>query len=161
MMSSLQLRDMTLLDYDHVISAVNVPMVFMSWSGGILKATDSFGLLVGLSPEQLVTDKWFIYELLTADSLINYIEKIASISADPSTQAVVTGCVLVKRGLRHLTHNGQLALTPFSWDLELSDERLIRASLSASIKKDSFGLPVVIIVSFIPLENDPFKRTEN
>lgn len=145
----------TLSEYENVISTVTVPMLFIRRSGQILKASDAFAYLVDIPPQSLISDDWKLYELVTEDSVVNFYEKVEGLFMDSSNQdALISGSVLVRRGLR--LRNG-----PNHADLDRSQElmenipveQMIPTGISVKLRKDPFGLPLVYIISFIPLDD--------
>jgi len=72
-----------------------------------------------------------IYELLNEDSSVNYWEKYGNIAFDTGQKAVLTSCVLKK-----------------------PDKTLVECCFSFTIRRDRFGVPVMIVGHFIPCKPD-------
>jgi hypothetical protein len=123
----------TLLEYEKYISFSGTPTVIWRRTGQIAAVGKEFCLLTGWRREQLLDRDgqgtgMFIVEVMQDESVLEYFQMFSDISFGDSQGAMMTECSL-------LTPNGQTIKTSSVWTL----------------KRDVFGIPMMIIGNFLPI----------
>ncbi|KAI0294007.1 hypothetical protein BC826DRAFT_1013743 [Russula brevipes] len=137
-----------MLDYDRVFSCMGIPACLWRRTGEIYKGNREFAELVGVEGYMLRDGRLCIYELMAEESAVNYWEKYGNVAFDSTQKAVLTSCVLrfkpaVKQGSGAPTP-GRVVLgtTP-------SEEGFISCCFSFTIRRDTWGIPLMIVGNFI------------
>ncbi|GAA6037953.1 hypothetical protein JCM8097_009506 [Rhodosporidiobolus ruineniae] len=162
-----------LLDYDRVFSSMGIPSCLWRRTGEIYKGNKEFAALVGVPFEDLQGGKLAIYELMAEESAVNYWEKYGNVAFDVGQKAVLTSCVLVNQSIL-ARHNSSLSSTSSSSSSKsrkrskpgdstttstaggggppvIPEEALVNACFSFTIRRDSYGIPSMVIGNAIPL----------
>ncbi|KZV71262.1 hypothetical protein PENSPDRAFT_557892, partial [Peniophora sp. CONT] len=134
-----------LLDYDRVFSVMGIPACLWRRTGEIYKGNREFAELVGVEGWMLRDGRLCIYELMAEESAVNYWEKYGNVAFDSSQKAVLTSCVL--RFKPKLTTSG----TAVSEEIAAGEgeEALIACCFSFTIRRDTWGIPSMIVGNFI------------
>ncbi|CEL53269.1 Regulator of drug sensitivity 2 OS=Saccharomyces cerevisiae (strain ATCC 204508 / S288c) GN=RDS2 PE=1 SV=2 [Rhizoctonia solani AG-1 IB] len=151
-----------LLDYDRVFSAMGIPACLWRRTGEIYKGNREFAELVGVDVGRLRDGKMCIYELMSEESAVNYWEKYGHVAFDPAQKAVLTSCVLrykpttnsgvaPSNGSNGSTHSSpvlhrQVTATE---NTSTSQSGFINCCFSFTIRRDTWGIPSVIVGNFI------------
>ncbi|GJJ14655.1 hypothetical protein Clacol_008921 [Clathrus columnatus] len=160
-----------LLDYDRVFSAMGIPACLWRRTGEIYKGNREFAELVGVEGYMLREGRLCIYELMAEESAVNYWEKYGHVAFDTGQKAVLTSCVLrYKPKLSMIvggtgntgassTQNSPLALRPTNPGSnygtsgrrgnEPTEQGIINCCFSFTIRRDTWGIPSMIIGNFI------------
>ncbi|KZS88024.1 hypothetical protein SISNIDRAFT_476133 [Sistotremastrum niveocremeum HHB9708] len=124
-----------LLDYDRVFSAMGIPACLWRRTGEIYKGNKEFAELVGIDDGMLREGRLCIYELMAEDAAVNYWEKYGNVAFDTGQKAVLTTCTLrYKPDDQNRTESG-----------------LVQCCFSFTIRRDSWGIPSMIVGNFIRL----------
>lgn len=138
-----------LLDYDRVFSCMGIPACLWRRTGEIYKGNREFAELVGVEGFMLRDGRLCIYELMAEESAVNYWEKYGNVAFDSTQKAVLTSCVL--RFKPRITQ-GAGAVTPGPTGLDTatpSEEGFINCCFSFTIRRDTWGIPLMIVGNFI------------
>lgn len=120
----------TLLTYDSFIRVSGTPTIVWRRTGEIAYVGHEFCVLTGWSREALLLkEKKFIVELLDDKSVLEYFQLFLRIAFGDFLGATMTECTL---------------LTP-------NEGVKIRASCIWTLKRDVFGIPMMIIGNFLPI----------
>lgn len=120
----------TLLTYDNFIKVSGTPTIVWRRTGEIAYVGREFTVLTGWTQEQLMGQKpMFIVELLDDKSVVEYFELFSRIAFGDFLGATMTECTL---------------LTP-------EKDVKIRAGCIWTLKRDVFGIPMMIIGNFLPI----------
>lgn len=149
-----------LLDYDRVFSAMGIPACLWRRTGEIYKGNREFAELVGVEGRMLQDGKLCIYELMAEESAVNYWEKYGHVAFDTGQKAVLTSCVLrYKPNLSlSLGAGGSGASTNSNsynypgnkrGNPELAEQTTINCCFSFTIRRDTWGIPSMIVGNFI------------
>jgi PAS domain-containing protein len=118
----------TLMEYEKYISFSGTPTVVWRRTGQIAAVGREFCILTGWPLERLLSDNTFIVELMDDESALEYFEIFSSMAFGDSIGANMTECTL-------LTPQGKRIKTTSIWTL----------------KRDVFGIPMMIIGNFLPI----------
>lgn len=118
----------TLLEYDKFISISGTPTIVWRRTGQIAYVSEEFCILTGWTKESLLNKVTFIVELMDDDSVVEYFNLFSTIAYGDFRGATMAGCTLI-------TQNGTLIKTTCMWTL----------------KRDVFGIPMMIIGNFLPI----------
>ncbi|TIA90745.1 hypothetical protein E3P81_03249 [Wallemia ichthyophaga] len=118
-----------LLDYDRVFSMIALPSCCWRRTGEIYKANREFADIVGCDVDTLKTGEISVHELLDEDSLTNYWSKYAQLAFNFESKGVLTAGSLINK------HNSAS----------------IPCNFSFNIRRDAFGIPLMIVANFMPL----------
>ncbi|GAA5976929.1 hypothetical protein JCM10908_005683 [Rhodotorula pacifica] len=135
-----------LLDYDRVFSSMGIPSCLWRRTGEIYKGNKEFAALVGVPIEDLQGGKLAIYELMAEESAVNYWEKYGNIAFDVGQKAVLTSCVLINQSI--LSRKRKKAGAD---KRKVPDDAMVNACFSFTIRRDSYGIPSMIVGNFIKL----------
>lgn len=120
----------TLLTYDKFLKFSGTPTIVWRRTGEIAYVGSEFTVLTGWTQEQLMGEKpMFIVEVLDDKSVVEYFELFSKIAFGDFLGATMTECTL---------------LTP-KRDIK------IRAGCMWTLKRDVFGIPMMIIGNFLPI----------
>ncbi|KAM9933482.1 hypothetical protein OXX80_006901 [Metschnikowia pulcherrima] len=120
----------TLLTYDNFIKVSGTPTIVWRRTGEIAYVGHEFTTLTGWTSEHLLGGKpTFIVELLDDKSVVEYFQLFSKIAFGDFLGATMTECTL---------------LTP-------KPNVKIRAGCSWTMKRDVFGIPMMIIGNFLPI----------
>lgn len=120
----------TLLTYDNFIKVSGTPTIVWRRTGEIAYVGKEFTVLTGWTQEQIMGPKpMFIVELLDDKSVVEYFELFSRIAFGDFLGATMTECTL---------------LTP---DRDVK----IRAGCIWTLKRDVFGIPMMILGNFLPI----------
>lgn len=120
----------TLLTYDKFIKVSGTPTIVWRRTGEIAYVGSEFTALTGWTQDQLMGDKpMFIVEVLDDKSVVEYFELFSKIAFGDFLGATMTECTL---------------LTP-------QKDVKIRAGCIWTLKRDVFGIPMMIIGNFLPI----------
>lgn len=120
----------TLLTYDNFIKVSGTPTIVWRRTGEIAYVGKEFTVLTGWTQEQLMgPNPMFIVELLDDKSVVEYFELFSRIAFGDFLGATMTECTL---------------LTP---DRDVK----IRAGCIWTLKRDVFGIPMMIVGNFLPI----------
>ncbi|EGV64433.1 Transcriptional regulator of nonfermentable carbon utilization [Yamadazyma tenuis] len=120
----------TLLTYDSIIKVSGTPAIVWRRTGEIAYVGNEFCILTGWTKEELLSHKKrFIVELLDDRSVLEYFQLFSSIAFGDFLGASMTECTLLTR------NNNVKIKTRCSWTL----------------KRDVFGIPMMIIGNFLPV----------
>lgn len=120
----------TLLEYEKFISYSGTPTVVWRRTGQVAAVGKEFCILTGWPRERLLNDHTFIVELMDDHSVLEYFEMFSKMAFGDSRGATMTECTL-------LTPQGQKIKTSSIWTL----------------KRDVFGIPMMIVGNFLPILN--------
>lgn len=118
----------TLMEYEKYISFSGTPTVVWRRTGQIAAVGREFCILTGWPLERLLSDNTFIVELMDDESALEYFEIFSSMAFGDSIGANMTECTLT-------TPQGKGIKTTSIWTL----------------KRDVFGIPMMIIGNFLPI----------
>ncbi|KAG7843857.1 hypothetical protein KL941_004339 [Ogataea angusta] len=118
----------TLLEYDAYISISGTPTLVWRRTSQIAYVGDEFCVLTGWSKEQLLGKSTFAVEIMDDKSCVEYFQLFSKIAFGDFRGATMTECTL-------LTPEGESIRTSSIWTL----------------KRDVFGIPMMIIASFLPI----------
>jgi len=138
-----------LLDYDRVFSCMGIPACLWRRTGEIYKGNREFAELAGVDGFMLRDGRLCIYELMAEESAVNYWEKYGNVAFDSTQKAVLTSCVL---RFKPTITPGSGALTPRPTGLDTatpSEEGFINCCFSFTIRRDTWGIPLMIVGNFI------------
>ncbi|CAH2350266.1 transcription activator of gluconeogenesis Ert1p [[Candida] railenensis] len=120
----------TLLTYDSFINVSGTPTIVWRRTGEIAYVGDEFCILTGWAREELISKKkTFIVELLDDKSVLEYFQLFSRIAFGDFLGATMTECTL---------------LTP-------NKDVKIRTGCMWTLKRDVFGIPMMIIGNFLPI----------
>lgn len=131
-------------EYDSVMLEVTTPFLLARTCGKILKASKSMAKLVGIPVEEL-TSSGYIYELLSEETLLNYVERTSEMVVTENVKSVITNGMFIKGG-RKLGQTGQYL--DKSGNPQIT---LIPAVMSIRYRVDHLGMPIFLTVSVIPM----------
>lgn len=138
------------LEYESVNAVVTCPMILHRRTGQILKTNAAFAELISI-PMQDLAQKSSFYEVASEETVSNFYDRMLSLISDGEQKAVITGCLLISGGRRSQakspSHNN-------SGIKNLVDPQpdLIPCTMSSIIRRDSQGIPILIVTSFVPME---------
>ncbi|ODV97021.1 hypothetical protein PACTADRAFT_48797 [Pachysolen tannophilus NRRL Y-2460] len=118
----------TLLEYDNYIQISGTPTIAWRRTGQIAYVGNEFCILTGWTKEQLLNKVTFIVELLDDESVLEYFKLYNNISFGDLRGASMAECTL---------------LTP--------DNGKIKTRCLWTLKRDVFGIPMMIIANFLPV----------
>lgn len=139
-------------------------------SGEILRANQSLASIVRIPTVEL-TSHWRFYELLTEESYVNFVEKTTNLLllGEERIGSLLTICALVPGGLRSLAVESSTAMSPLeatsvkdsisplasgsSSRSSLGPSTPVRCALSIGIRRDRHHIPLLMVLSIIPLVN--------
>lgn len=107
--------------------------------GLLLRANYTFAKLVDISADELVQKRLSIYDLMTEESSVNFVEKVAVLASDRSLESVYSALSLVRGGVA----NEDRALQG-----QVKD-----CLLSLKLLYDQNRLPCVFVMTVIPMDN--------
>lgn len=120
----------TLLTYDNFIKISGTPTIVWRRTGEIAYVGKEFTILTGWTKQQLIgTRPTFIVELLDDQSVVEYFQLFSKIAFGDFLGATMTECTL---------------LTP-------TKDVKIRTGCIWTLKRDVFGIPMMIIGNFLPI----------
>lgn len=120
----------TLLTYDNLIRVSGTPTIVWRRTGEIAYVGNEFCILTGWKKEELLLpEKKFIVELLDDNSVLEYFQLFLKIAFGDFLGATMAACTL---------------LTPRAGVK-------IKATCTWTLKRDVFGIPMMIIGSFLPV----------
>ena len=120
----------TLLTYDSFINVSGTPTIVWRRTGEIAYVGDEFCILTGWAREELISKKkTFIVELLDDKLVLEYFQLFLRIAFGDFLGATMTECTL---------------LTP-------NKDVKIRTGCMWTLKRDVFGIPMMIIGNFLPI----------
>lgn len=148
-----------LLDYDRVFSSMGIPSCLWRRTGEIYKGNKEFAALVGVPIENLQGGKLAIYELMAEESAVNYWEKYGNIAFDVGQKAVLTSCVLINQSILSRSHKRKRNQASSEATLagvggpkkKVPEEAMVSAAFSFTIRRDSYGIPSMIVGNFLKL----------
>ncbi|CDK24311.1 unnamed protein product [Kuraishia capsulata CBS 1993] len=117
----------TLLEYDNYISTSGTPTLVWRRTSQIEYVGDEFCVLTGWSKEQLLNKPTFVVEIMDDKSCVEYFQLFSKIAFGDFRGATMLECTL-------LTPTGDTIRTSSIWTL----------------KRDVFGIPMMIIANFLP-----------
>lgn len=118
----------TLLEYDKFIQLSGTPTIVWRRTGQIAYVSEEFCILTGWTKEMLLTKVTFIVELMDDPSVVEYFNLFSTIAYGDFRGATMGGCTL-------LTQYHTAIKTTCMWTL----------------KRDVFGIPMMIIGNFLPI----------
>ncbi|PVH15886.1 uncharacterized protein CXQ87_003743 [Candidozyma duobushaemuli] len=120
----------TLLTYDNFIKVSGTPTIVWRRTGEIAYVGREFSILTGWTKDQLMGQKInFIVELLDDKSVVEYFQLFSRIAFGDFLGATMTECTL---------------LTP-------KHDVKIRTGCIWTLKRDVFGIPMMVIGNFLPI----------
>lgn len=120
----------TLLTYDNFLKVSGTPTIVWRRTGEIAYVGKEFTILTGWTPQQLLGNRaTFIVELLDDQSVVEYFQLFSKIAFGDFLGATMTECTLI-------TPNADIK---------------IRAGCIWTLKRDVFGIPMMIIGNFLPI----------
>jgi len=130
-----------MLEYDRYFSSMGIPACLWRRTGEVYKGNREFAELVGVEGSMLREGRLCIYELMTEESAVNYWEKYGNVAFDATQKAVLTSCVLRFKSI---------AATPGCVQPTApSEEAFINCCFSFTIRRDTWGIPLMIVGNFI------------
>lgn len=121
----------TLLEYEKFISYSGTPTAVWRRTGQVAAVGKEFCMLTGWPRERLLNEHTFIVELMDDNSVLEYFEMFSKMAFGDSRGATMTECTL-------LTPQGLKIKTSSIWTL----------------KRDVFGIPMMIVGNFLPILNN-------
>ncbi|TID28849.1 hypothetical protein CANINC_002253 [Pichia inconspicua] len=118
----------TLLEYDSYIGISGTPTMVWRRTSQIAYVGDEFCILTGWSKEDLVGKSTFAVEIMDDKSCVEYFKIFSKIAFGDLSGETMTECTL-------LTPRGESIRTSSTWTL----------------KRDVFGIPMMIIATFLPI----------
>lgn len=118
----------TLLEYEKFISYSGTPTLVWRRTGQVAAVGKEFCVLTGWPKERLLNEHTFVVELMDDSSALEYFEMFSKMAFGDSRGANMTECTL-------LTPQGQKIKTSSIWTL----------------KRDVFGIPMMIVGNFLPI----------
>lgn len=118
----------TLLEYDSYIGISGTPTMVWRRTSQIAYVGDEFCILTGWSKENLVGKSTFAVEIMDDKSCVEYFKIFSKIAFGDLLGETMTECTL-------LTPKGENIRTSSTWTL----------------KRDVFGIPMMIIATFLPI----------
>lgn len=118
----------TLLEYDKFISISGTPTIVWRRTGQISYVSEEFSILTGWAKDNLLNKVTFIVELMDDNSVIEYFDLFSTIAYGDFKAATMGSCTL---------------LTP--------DNSRIKTTCIWTLKRDVFGIPMMIIGNFLPI----------
>lgn len=118
----------TLLEYDKFISISGTPTIVWRRTGQIAYVSEEFSILTGWTKDQLLSKITFIVELMDDVSVVEYFDLFSTIAYGDFRGATMTGCTLT---------------TP--------ENTTIKTTCMWTLKRDVFGIPMMIIGNFLPI----------
>ncbi|GME82355.1 unnamed protein product [Ambrosiozyma monospora] len=118
----------TLLEYDNYISLSGTPTLVWRRTSQIAYVGDEFCILTGWSKDALLGKSTFAVEVMDDKSCVEYFRLFSKIAFGDFRGATMTECTL---------------LTP--------ERESIRTSCIWTLKRDVFGIPMMIIANFLPI----------
>ncbi|GAA5903482.1 Zn(II)2Cys6 transcription factor domain-containing protein [Sporobolomyces salmoneus] len=147
-----------LLDYDRVFSSMGIPSCLWRRTGEIYKGNKEFAALVGVPIENLQGGKMAIYELMAEESAVNYWEKYGNIAFDVGQKAVLTSCVLINQSIlsrsqkrKRNQQTTEATIAGGGAKKKAPEEAMVSAAFSFTIRRDSYGIPSMIVGNFLKL----------
>lgn len=120
----------TLLTYDSIIKVSGTPTIVWRRTGEIAYVGNEFCILTGYSRDELLsTKKTLIVELLDDKSVLEYFQLFLKIAFGDFLGATMTECTLLAKQKNHK----------------------IKTRCLWTLKRDVFGIPMMIIGSFLPI----------
>lgn len=118
----------TLLEYEKFMACSGTPTIVWRRTGQIAAVGTEFCVLTGWPQDRLLNEHTFIVELMDDDSVIKYFEMFSTMAFGDSRDANMLECTL-------LTPQGKKIKTSSIWTL----------------KRDVFGIPMMIVGNFLPI----------
>lgn len=118
----------TLLEYEKFISYSGTPTLVWRRTGQVAAVGKEFCILTGWPRERLLNEHTFVVELMDDSSVLEYFEMFSKMAFGDSRGANMSECTL-------LTPQGQKIKTSSIWTL----------------KRDVFGIPMMIVGNFLPI----------
>lgn len=118
----------TLLEYDGYIGISGTPTLVWRRSSQIAYVGDEFCILTGWSKDDLLGKSTFAVEIMDDKSCVEYFKIFSKIAFGDMSGDTITECTL-------LTPKGESIRTNSTWTL----------------KRDVFGIPMMIIATFLPI----------
>jgi PAS domain-containing protein len=118
----------TLLEYDKFVSLSGTPTIIWRRTGQIAYVSEEFSILAGWTRDDLLSKVTFIVELMDDHSAIEYFDLFSTIAYGDFKAATMGSCTL---------------LTP--------DNSRIKTTCIWTLKRDVFGIPMMIIGNFLPI----------
>ncbi|KAI0049910.1 hypothetical protein FA95DRAFT_1556221 [Auriscalpium vulgare] len=137
-----------MLDYDRVFSSMGIPACLWRRTGEIYKGNREFAELVGVDGYMLRDGRLCIYELMAEESAVNYWEKYGNVAFDSTQKAVLTSCVLRFKPLITPPVSGS-STPPALRRTTPAEEGFINCCFSFTIRRDTWGIPSMIVGNFI------------
>lgn len=120
----------TLLTYDNFVKISGTPTIVWRRTGEIAYVGKEFTMLTGWTQQQLMGPKpMFIVELLDDESVVEYFQLFSKIAFGDFLGATMTECTLLT-SKKHVK---------------------IRAGCIWTLKRDVFGIPMMVIGNFLPI----------
>lgn len=119
----------TLLEYNKYLSISGTPTIIWRRTGQIAYVSQEFVMLTGWTSEMLLSKATFIVELMDDLSVIRYFELFSKIAYGDTKGASTSDCNLVNP----------------------KRDKLIRTKSIWTLKRDVFGIPMMIIGNFLPI----------
>lgn len=118
----------TLLEYDNYISISGTPTLVWRRTGQIAYVGNEFCILTGWSKKQLLDKVSFLVELLDDNSCLEYFKLFNKIAFGDFRGASMSECTIVS-----------------------PEKKQIRCRCIMTLKRDVFGIPMMIIGNFLPI----------
>lgn len=118
----------TLLEYESYIGISGTPILVWRRTSQIAYVGDEFCILTGWSKEDLLSKSTFAVEIMDDKSCVEYFKIFSKIAFGDLSGDIMTECTL-------LTPKGESIRTSSTWTL----------------KRDVFGIPMMIIATFLPI----------
>jgi PAS domain-containing protein len=118
----------TLLEYDSYIGISGTPTLVWRRTSQIAYVGDEFCILTGWTREELLNKSTFAVEIMDDKSCVDYFKIFSKIAFGDMNGDILTECTL-------LTPKGESIRTSSVW----------------TMKRDVFGIPMMIIATFLPI----------
>lgn len=118
----------TLLEYDEYIGLSGTPTIVWRRSSQIAYVSEEFTVLTGWTRQNLLDKSTFVVEIMDDKSCVEYFKLFSKLAFGDFKGATMTECTLS---------------TP--------QNRGIRTACTWTLKRDVFGIPMMIIGSFLPI----------
>lgn len=117
---------------------METPFALARADGLLLRVNHTFAQLIDIPADELVQKRLSIYDLMTEESSINFVEKVAVLVCDRSLETIYSALSLVRGGV-------------------INEDRVLRGQvkdclLSLKMLYDQNRLPIIFVLTVIPMD---------